>query len=171
MSSYKRAYVQGGAYFFTVVTHERRHIFKSRESIERLRDAFQFVRSKRPFTVDAIVVLPDHIHCIWTMSEDPDFSLRWQMIKTYFSRFSAPDAGSSVRRRVWQPRFWEHLIRDRDDYWRHFHYIHFNPVKHGYVLKPADWPHSSFAKFVRLGWYPGNWGHVQPDMISGMNPE
>lgn len=171
MSDYQRVYESGASYFFTVVTHQRRPIFASRSNVERLRDAFQFVRSKRPFTVEAIVVLPDHVHCIWTMSQDPDFSLRWQMIKTYFSRFSMPEPDSRTRKRVWQPRFWEHQIRDHEDYRRHLHYIHFNPVKHGYVPKPADWPYSSFGKFVRLGWYEQDWGTAQPELIAGMNPE
>lgn len=171
MSDYKRAYQPGALYFFTVVTHQRRPIFSSHGNVKRLRDAFLFVRSKRPFKVEAIVVLPDHIHCIWRMWDDPDFSLRWRLIKTYFSRFSDPNGESNQRERIWQPRFWEHLIRDDEDFWRHLHYIHFNPVKHGYVTRPADWPHSSFGRFVRLGWYEKDWGQVQPELITNMNPE
>lgn len=105
------------------------------------------------------------------MTDDADYSLRWQMIKTYFSRYTRPFNGNGPAERVWQPRFWEHMIRDERDYERHLHYVHFNPVKHGYVSRPADWPYSSFNRFVRLGWYQRGWGKVQPDLIANMNPE
>lgn len=171
MSDYRRNYQPGATYFFTVVTHRRRPVFQSQGNVERLKHAIRFVRSKKPFGLVAIVVLPDHLHCIWTMTGDADYSLRWQMIKTYFSRYTRPLNGNGPAERVWQPRFWEHMIRNERDYERHLHYVHFNPVKHGYVSRPADWPYSSFNQFVRLGWYQRDWGKVQPDLIASMNPE
>jgi len=171
MSNYRRAYEPNGSYFFTVVTHRRQAWLSSIDNVRRLREAFMFVHTRRPFKLDAIVVLPDHLHCIWTMTRDPDFSIRWQMIKTHFSRFIPVSTSSRGHKRVWQPRFWEHLIRDDRDYARHLDYIHFNPVKHGYVHRPCEWPHSSFGKFVRLGWYSRDWGSTQPELIKGIDPE
>jgi putative transposase len=171
MSKYRRVYYPRSSYFFTLVTYNRRPWLASPERIERLRKAIRFVRDRRPFSLDAIVVLPDHLHCIWTMENDADYSTRWQMIKTHFSRFIKLHPDDRGRKRVWQPRFWEHLIRDERDYERHLHYIHFNPVKHGYVTRPADWPYSSFERYVRDGWYSRDWGASQPELIEGMNPE
>ncbi len=120
-----------------------------------------------------MVVLPDHLHCIWRLPEnDDDFSTRWRLIKHYFSRAHAGDAGAlDVSRRskdekaLWQRRFWEHLIRGEEDWRRHMDYVHYNPVKHGYVAAPVDWPYSTFARSVKKGWYPPDWGTKEPDSI------
>jgi REP-associated tyrosine transposase len=130
-----------------------------------LRAAFRYTRQRRPFTVDAIVVLPDHLHALWTLPQgDSEFAVRWNLIKSSFSRALAKGeaiSDSRLRRRergIWQRRYWEHTIRDEDDLARHLGYIHFNPVKHGYVQDAQDWPFSSFHRFVRLGLYPAAWG-------------
>ena len=160
MSNYRRVYIKGGCFFFTIVTAKRQPVLV--EYIELLRDAFQHVRSRHPFTIDAAVILPDHLHCIWTLPEnDHDYPCRWRMIKGYFSRQLPNKASNSI----WQRRFWEHMIRDAHDYKRHLDYIHYNPVKHGYVEHVSDWEYSSFNKFIRQGLYEENWSDpVDKDM-------
>jgi putative transposase len=154
MSDYRRLYLENGTYFFTVVTHERRRIFTMPENVNLLRECFRHVRKRRSFEVVSVVVLPDHLHCIWRFDgTDADYSTRWQMIKARFTRLSP-----ELPRPIWQPRFWEHMIRDEEDLCRHLDYIHYNPVKHGYAKAPGDWRWSSFSKFVREGWYTDNWG-------------
>src|SRR5699024_3794864 len=130
--NYRRAFVLGGVLFFTVVTFERRPIFSSDDAVAHLREAFRKVKAARPFTVDAVVVLPDHLHCIWRLPEgDGDYSSRWREIKKAASRAIAPRSDDRQERWAWQRRFWEHVIRDDDDWRRHVEYIHYNPVKHG----------------------------------------
>jgi putative transposase len=138
MSDYRRLYVPGGSYFFTVVTYERQRLFVSAQRVKELRQAFRYVMMRRPFTTIAGVVLPDHLHCLWQLPEgDCDFSTRWQMIKTEFSRRLPASTKKDGTKAVWQPRFWEHVIRDEEDFRRHFDYIHYNPVKHGFVSTPV----------------------------------
>jgi putative transposase len=123
----------------------------------------------RPFSIDAWVLMPDHLHCIWTLPDgDRDFSTRWSLIKRSVSRFAAhvaldPSARNASARKhrestIWQRRFWEHQIRDELDFARHLDYIHFNPVKHGYVERVVDWPYSTFHRYVRDGVYAKDWG-------------
>ena len=128
-------------------------------AVERLRRAFRHVMAKMPFEIDAITVLPDHVHCLWSLpANDDDFSKRWMMIKRFFS-INMPAVSNARREKaVWQPRFWEHLIRDDEDWRKHMDYIHYNPVKHGYVQRPGDWPHSSFRRAVEKGLYEKDWG-------------
>lgn len=127
-----------------------------------------------PFQIDAMVILPDHLHAVWRLpSDDPDFSTRWRKIKHFFSigQPSGLKRDSLVRRRekgVWQRRFWEHVIRDEEDWRRHIDYVHYNPVKHGYVLSPDEWPHSSFDKALRKRWYPEGWGTAVPAVVEDL---
>ncbi|WP_293369185.1 transposase [Nevskia sp.] len=170
MSSYRRAFVSGGSYFFTVVTADRRPWFSRSEHVDALRCAFRRIKKDRPFEVDAIVVLPDHVHAIWRLPEgDSDFSSRWREIKKLASRQIAPESNARHERRVWQRRFWEHAIRNEDDWRRHIDYIHFNPVRHGLVTRAGDWPWSSFRRAVERGWYEADWGTVEPVGIAGMD--
>ncbi len=163
MSNYRRAFVPGGTYFFTVAIADRRHALLT-ERIGALSHAFRVVRAWRPFAMHAFVVLPDHLHCIWSLPEnDADFPLRWNRIKGEFSR-CIDDGGrrsasrvSKRERGVWQRRYWEHLVRDERDLHNHIDYIHFNPVKHGYASRVRDWLHSSFHRYVRDGILPANW--------------
>lgn len=165
MPHYRRAHALGATYFFTVVTHERQPILNRPDALDALRDAIRSVKKAKPFELDAIVILPDHLHAIWTLPEnDAEFSARWGMIKRQVSKAmpsSDRSLTSSWRKRrelgLWQRRFWEHLIRDEEDYARHMDYIHYNPVKHGYVGRPGDWPYSSFKKCVDKGLYPADW--------------
>jgi len=136
-----------------------------------LREAFKSVMDRHPFRIDAIVILPDHLHCIWTLPEgDSDFSKRWMLIKKRFTMIchdpdrTLPNASRVHKREqaIWQRRFWEHQIRDEQDYSRHVEYIHYNPVKHGFVEAPIDWPHSSFSAFVARRAYHRDWGSSAP---------
>jgi putative transposase len=158
----RRIKTPGGTYFFTVVTFRRRKILCDPDNLELLRTAFKLVKTRHPFTIDALVLLPEHLHCIWTLPPgDDDYSMRWNGIKGHFSRHCsgnykiAPSASQQRKRAqtLWQPRFWEHQIRDERDYQKHCDYIHWNPVKHGLVGRVGDWPHSSIHRFVRLGLY------------------
>lgn len=142
---YRRAKTPGATYFFTVVTYNRQHLFKTDEIIQLLRQAFHTVKQRYPFEIDAIVLLPDHLHCLWTLPDaDADFSTRWRLIKTYFSRYRPEDYKRQCslarlkkkEQAIWQRRFWEHQIRDERDFRRHVDYIHYNPVSHQLVNAP-----------------------------------
>ena len=163
MPNYRRNSVPGGTYFFTVNLLDRRSD-RLVKHIDALRQAVRQVRARTTFHIDAWVVLPDHMHCIWTLPErDADFPGRWRSIKIAFSKsFSAtaPRLATMAERGergIWQRRYWEHTIRDDRDYAAHMDYTHFNPVKHGLVQKASDWPYSSFRRCVARGMYPANW--------------
>jgi putative transposase len=173
MPHYRRNYVQGGTYFFTVATHQRQAIFASDTGRNILREALVLEQKKRPFEIFAMVLLPDHLHAIWTLPpKDANYSLRWAKIKEEFTRNYLAVGGqegsitnSRLRHReraVWQRRFWEHTCRDEDDLKRFLDYLHWNPVKHGLVPRVRDYPWSSFHRFVRLGEYPPSWGDENP---------
>ena len=134
------------------------------DHIDALRDAVDKTRRRYPFVIDAVVVLPDHIHAAWTLPPgDADFSLRWRLIKSRFAQaLPKQEEISDVRRArgqrgIWQRRFWEHLIRDEADYARHVEYCYINPLKHDLVTRVCDWPHSSFHRDVRAGIIPLDW--------------
>lgn len=173
MSDYRRLYLPGGTYFFTVVTHGRQPLFSDEQNIEKLRSAFRYVKTRWPFKVIAAVVLPDHLHCLWQLPvADTDFSTRWQMIKTDFSRHVPARLNKDGSKNLWQPRYWEHCsIRDDEDFGRHLDYIHYNPVKHGLASASLEWKFSSFRRFVRTGWYDAAWGGSEPENIRGMEFE
>lgn len=169
MSHYRRANQAGATYFVTVVTYRRRAFLCDEEVLNALRDAIDKTRAKYPFTIDAWVILPDHMHAIWTLPpDDTDFANRWRLIKRYVTlacgnALHQPDlmTASKTKHRestLWQRRYWEHLIRDDDDYAKHMDYMHFNPVKHGLVNQVIDWPHSSFLRYVKQGVYGADWG-------------
>ena len=172
MPNYRRYRVPGGCYFFTVNLLERKNTLLI-DRIDLLRESVRLCKRMKPFHIDAWVVLPEHMHTIWTLPEgDDDFSSRWKLIKTHFSK-SIPleERRSNVRikrgeRGIWQRRYWEHCIRDEQDYENHMDYLHFNPVKHGWVKKVIDWPYSSFHRYVNQGVYSVDWlggGDLQMD--------
>ncbi len=148
----------GATTFFTVTLAERGSDLLVRE-IGRLREAVQMTRAARPFAIDAWVVLPDHLHCVWTLPEgDTNFSMRWGAIKGRFSRnlhVGRRRPSHEIRREkaVWQRRFWEHHIRGDADFANHIQYCWANPVKHGLVERSEDWPYSSINRYIRLGKY------------------
>ncbi|WGS87959.1 transposase [Methylomonas sp. UP202] len=165
MTNYRRFQYPGATWFFTVNLAERHGNRLLTDKIDLLRMAFTQVKGRHVFEIDAMVVLPEHLHCILTLpAGDSDFSTRWGLIKAYFSR--QVDRGERIsksrekrgERGIWQRRFWEHLIRDEVDYRQHVDYIHWNPVKRGWVQSVKDWPHSSFHRYVKMGVYPENWG-------------
>jgi putative transposase len=173
---YRRARITGGTYFFTVVTRRRLPVLASASAVSALSDSFGAVAARHPFSVDALVVLPDHLHCIWTLPQgDEDFSTRWRLVKTGFSRVYqksrlqriCPVPVENTDGRLWQERFWEHLVRDQTDFNAHCDYIHYNPVKHGLARSPSEWQHGTFDAFVQRGFYPPDWGrNVSPHVLA-----
>ena len=195
MATFRRDLTQGGTYFFTLASAGRRQVFSRPEVIEALRQAIRQVGAQLPLTIIAWVILPDHMHAIWTLPDgDADYARRWGLIKRAVSRdvrgaHATGDVGNDVRGAhatdpgsvrtahvlgianlplstsqkkrhesgLWQRRFWEHRIRDEDDLQRHIDYIHYNPVKHGWVDRAEDWPYSTFHRFVRLGLLNRDW--------------
>ncbi|MGZ8532246.1 MAG: REP-associated tyrosine transposase [Candidatus Binatia bacterium] len=171
MTAYRRNFIPGGSFFFTVNLLDRRSNLLT-ERIDLLRQAFRTVRARHPFTLDAIVIQPDHLHAIWILPPgDAGYATRWRLIKAEFSRSSVATEGRSDSRRrkgergIWQRRYWEHTLRDDSDYERHCDYIHFNPVKHGYVSSVSEWPYSSFHRFVECGVYPVDWASGNKDIV------
>jgi putative transposase len=169
MPQYRRAKINGSAFFFTVVLVDRSSNLLV-EQIDRLRQAYRVIQERRPFKTIAICILPDHVHAIWTLPDgDTDFPTRWGLIKSGFSRGLEARARSDSKiakreKGVWQRRYWEHTIRDEADLNRHIDYIHFNPVKHGCVTRVADWPHSSFHRYVERGELAPDWGGDMKDI-------
>jgi putative transposase len=173
MPNYRRWYVPGGTYFFTLVAFDRRKILTSDLARPLLHDAIREVRQVAPFEIVAWVLLPDHMHSVWTLpSGDAEYSRRWQAIKESFTKaYLAAGGSEGVRNRsrrhrreraVWQRRFWEHTVEDEEDLERCVDYIHWNPVKHGLVNRVRDWPWSTFHRYVAAGQYSIGWGEVDP---------
>ncbi|MFZ4792435.1 MAG: REP-associated tyrosine transposase [Candidatus Competibacteraceae bacterium] len=162
MVHYRRAYIPGASYFFTVTLRNRRSQLLV-EHVDVLRAAVHTVKQLSPFTLDAAVILPDHLHMIWTLPEgDSDFSGRWRAIKARFTH-ALVDQGVALHRNprgeydLWQRRFWEHWLRDEVDFGRHVDYIHYNPVKHGHADRPAAWPWSSIHRYIETGILSPDW--------------
>jgi len=160
---YRRTYIPGTTYFFTVNLADRSKTFLV-DYINVLRDTIRIVKQRHPFQIDAIVILPEHLHTLWTLPpNDSDYAMRWMLIKASFSR-QIP--GGELRNRsrvirsergIWQRRYWEHWIRDEHDFIKHVDYIHYNPIKHGYVSKVVEWPFSSIHRYIRSGNLLENW--------------
>ncbi|MRS13517.1 transposase [Enterobacteriaceae bacterium RIT691] len=160
MPNYRRYYINGGTWFFTVNLKDRHADLLTRH-ISSLREAVQTVKQAKPFVIDAWVVLPEHMHCIWTLPEnDADYSGRWRDIKKRFTRALKGNG-------IWQPRFWEHAIRNENDLRRHMDYVYLNPLKHGWVQRVQDWPYSSFHRDVRKGIYPVDWAGDVAEFSAG----
>ncbi len=170
MSNYRRNR-EGRVYFFTVVTDQRRPILTTELGRTALREAIQTVQESQPFRVEAIVLLPDHMHTVWQLpANDVDYSDRWKRIKTLFSKSWKKSGGAMPARTlrhqrrgeqaIWQRRFFEHTCRDENDFARCIDYIHVNPLKHGLVSAVVDWPWSSFHRYVATGIYPSDWGNA-----------
>lgn len=170
---YRRAKIKGGTYFFTVNLAERNRALLV-EYVHILRGVVAEVKQRHPFHIDAFVVLPDHLHAMWTLPHnDADYAMRWMLIKAGFSRrLTNGERRSASRiskgeRGIWQRRYWEHLIRDRHDYNKHVDYIHYNPVKHGHAARAADWPNSSIHRYIAAGLIDRDWGGVGESEESG----
>ena len=169
MADYRRYFVAGGTYFFTIVTYRRRPLFNEACNVQLLREAVATVLADSPFTINAAVILPDHMHFIWTLpSGDAEYSKRIGRMKVNFTKaFYAnrpkPTSVSSSRQKhresdIWQRRFWEHTITDEGEFERLFDYIHFNPVKHGHTTCPHAWAATSFHKWVSADVLDREWG-------------
>jgi len=174
MTDYRRLYTPGATWFFTVNLEERHGNRLLVDHIDHLRQVMREVKTRHPFAIEAMVVLPEHLHCLWTLpAGDADYKTRWALIKAGFSRrIPAGEQRSASRikrgeRGLWQRRYWEHLIRDDRDFEQHLAYIHWNPVKHGWVTRVIDWPYSSFHRYLRRGLYPADWASVDDDLIAG----
>jgi putative transposase len=177
MSRYQRSTTPGTSYFFTLVSYRRRPILCDEPVRAALRNAIETTRRELPFSIDAWVLMPDHLHCIWTLPEgDAGFSARWSKIKrrvslSCHSEYRKDELLTPSRRRrrestVWQRRYWEHMIRDDTDMAAHFHYIHYNPVRHGLAAQAQDWPWSSFHRCVRQGIYSLDWATPPAPLMS-----
>ena len=177
MPEYRWSSIQDGTFFFTVVTYKRLPILTSSVARSILHEAWQNVNQRFPFVTDAICLLPEHIHCIWTLPEgDANYGLRWGEIKKCFTKNYLKQIGTAEQSTasrltrgeaaIWQRRFWEHTSRDLDDYHRHLDYIHYNPVKHGLVRSVADWSWSSFHRYVKMGYYIQDWGSAVEEQNS-----
>ncbi|NJO52668.1 MAG: transposase [Leptolyngbyaceae cyanobacterium RM2_2_4] len=172
---YRRYYQSGGTYFFTVVTEHRQPLLI--DHIDQLRAAFWHVMKRYPFIIEGIVILPDHLHTLWHLPDgDSNFSLRWMLIKRKFSagfKTELVNLSKQAKREkeIWQRRFWEHCIRNEEDWRRHMDYIHYNPVKHGYCSTPAEWQYSSFRRSVKQGLYTADWGNGLIPEITSLNLE
>jgi putative transposase len=169
MPNYRRAYRPGSMYFFTLVTAARAPILVSESGRRCLRSALVDAKSSWPFEITALVLLPDHLHAIWSLPRgDVGYPRRWAWIKRTFTVDWLAGGGKEAavsrskrkarRRGVWQRRYWEHALENENDLERHCDYIHYNPVKHGLVRCPSEWPYSSFHRFVRSGDYDADWG-------------
>jgi putative transposase len=197
---YRRAFVPGGSFFFTLVPAGRKPVLADAEAVAVLRAAFRNVMAKRPSRIDAMVVLPDHLHCIWTLPPpDSDFATRWRLVKTWFTKHRgsgqrdetvghaspAIAAGNLTRRTiasnhsrrrqgeqdVWQRRYWEHVVRDAEDFRHHVEFIHYDPVKHGHVACPIDWEFPSFETYAEAGLYARDWGKGGVDLPDRVGSE
>jgi putative transposase len=180
MPEYRRLQTKGGTFFFTVVTFRRQPILTAEAVRQALREGIHRARQSLPFKIEAWVLLPNHLHAIWTLPpEDNNYAARWAIIKREVSKccgrqFSIPENLSDSKQKrqesgIWQRRFWEHQIRDDLDFQRHMNYLHWNPVKHGYVRKLADWPFSSFHRLAAEGIYPPDWGGDSIDEAEAIN--
>jgi putative transposase len=180
MPEYRRVKTAGGTYFFTLVTNLRQPILTKEVFRLALRQGIQRARDTLPFQIDAWVLLPDHLHAVWTLPpEDDNYAPRWAIIKRRVStlcgkQFNKIEELSESRQKrkesgIWQKRFWEHQIRDDLDFQRHMDYLHWNPVKHGYVQSVADWPFSSFHRLVARGIYPPDWGGTAIEDVASLD--
>jgi putative transposase len=162
MVQYRRNIVEGATYFFTLTLRDRTRTTLT-DHADALRAIVQEVRKQIPFTIDAMVILPEHLHAVWTLPEgDSNYVRRLRLMKARFTshllrdgEMIAKDARGEYA--VWQKRYWEHTIRDETDFEMHINYVHFNPVKHGYVKRASDWPHSSIHRYIRSGLVSADW--------------
>jgi len=173
MPDFRRYYVPNAIVFITGVTRDRIHHFESADNVTLLFETMRRVQSIHPFRLLAYTIMPDHFH--WLMRADNEagnFSVVLHSIKRNYTINYKKVHGITTPMNVWQPRFWDHVIRDERDFNNHFDYIHWNPVKHGGTQKPGDWPHSTYRHWLERGYYELGWGYEgEPNNISGMDFE
>ena len=165
----RRVYVEEGTYFITAVTHHRHPIFAQASEIERLRATMRLVKDQHPFIMLAYVFLHEHFHFLIRLGHTTDISKVMHSIKRNYTVNYKAARGDNGRVTLWQHGFWDHVIRSERDFKNHMDYIHYNPVRHGYVTRPEDYLHSSYMEYVRRGWYEIGWGHQEPDHLTGID--
>jgi putative transposase len=165
---YGRPHTKGDTFFFTVSTLNRLPFLCTATGVQSMREALRTVGRSHPFSLNAFVLLPDHLHCLWTLpGGDSDFTVRWAEIKGHFSRTLGSSAGQEYPEELWSPGLGERRILDDRDFVRHVEYIHYNPVKHGLVAEPRAWPHSTFLRYVERGLYLPDWGSPEEPLLDG----
>ncbi|MBU4352864.1 MAG: transposase [Nanoarchaeota archaeon] len=173
MPNFRRYYIPDAIVFITGVTRKRQHFLRAESDVNLLFETLRNVQLIHPFRLLAYVLLPDHFH--WLMrvvSESGNFSEVMQSIKRNFTLNYKHAHHINTTLNIWQPRFWDHVIRNEHDLEKHFDYVHWNPVKHGYVRYPEDWPHSTYAHWLKLGYYGPEWGRgEEPSGIAIMDFE
>jgi putative transposase len=172
MSKIRRFYIPGTSVFITTVCHNRKNYLKTDLDKQLLLSVMREVKIPKSFEMIAYVIMDNHFHCIIKPENTYNFSQIMQSIKLRFTNRYKKNKGLCSNISIWQPRFWDHVIRNQDDMYRHIDYIHYNPVKHRYDNSPFDYPWSSFRKYVDRGDYPKEWASFkEPENISGMNYE
>ncbi|MCB9113913.1 MAG: transposase [Caldilinea sp.] len=164
--SIRRYYVPDAIVFITQVVHGRQPIFQHEQHIALLRSVLHHVKKHHPFHMIAYVFLPEHFHLLLRPLDDATFSDVMQSLKRNFTLDYKTMIGINGRMKFWQKGFWDHVIRDEDDFSNHLDYIHYNPVHHGLVTHPEDWPHSSYLEWKKRNAYPERWGWSMPDSVN-----
>ena len=162
----RRLYVTNTHYFITGVTKDRCPILADGANMELFRVTLRRAQEYHSFRMRAYAFLPDHFHLLIFVPDTTDISKLLQSVQRNFTRNYKKAHNIDQATHLWQRGFWDHVIRDERDYVNHFHYIHYNPVKHGYVVRPEDYPHTSFLEYVKRGWYELGWGHAEAEAIS-----
>ncbi|UCC63023.1 MAG: transposase [Anaerolineae bacterium] len=171
MPNFRRYYVPNAIYFIVAVTKDRRPVFADAADVDLLFDVLRQVRQRKPFRLLAYSIIPDHINLLLRPTGEGNISRIMLSIKRSFTlRFKELNHVTGSLN-LWQARFWDHIIRDEKDLHRHFDYIHYNPVKHGLVTRPEDYPHSSYRHWLEKGYYEPGWGHVEPQSVKDMDFE
>ena len=162
MSRFKRYYVPDSIVFITSITKNRNPIFSNKQNREIFFSTIDNADTILSFELSAFVLLPDHFHLL-IKTNDPqgNFSKIVKSIKGNFTANYKNFYNLNEQISLWQPKFWDHVIRNENDLKNHLDYIHWNPVKHGYVAEPDLWESSSFKKWINEGLYSSDWGKFE----------
>jgi REP-associated tyrosine transposase len=169
MANLRRYYIPNAIVFITQVVQDRRPVFRQHQQVDLLRSVLDEVKRLHPFAMLGYVFLPDHFHMLVQPLRETTFSQIMHSLKPNFTKTYKEAQGISDHLKLWQRRFWDHVIRDETDLEQHLDYIHYNPVKHGLVSRPENWCHSSFLEWKQRGVYPDMWGWSEPDSLVGLN--
>jgi putative transposase len=164
--NFRRYYVPNAVVFITQVVQDRPPIFRNEAHLDLLLSTLHRVKELHPFAMLGYVFLPDHFHLLIKPEENSTFSQVMHSLKPNFTKAYKQTIGVAGSMKFWQKRFWDHIIRDEADFERHLDYIHYNPVKHGLVHKPEDWPRSSFLAWKARGAYADGWGWSAPHSVA-----
>ena len=169
--NYRRYYVPNSIVFITQIVFHREPLFADEDTLNHLLTIMRKTKEIHPFSMLGYVFLPDHFHLLIKPTGDGNFSQIMHSVKSYFSQMHRKRIDTTGRLRVWQRRFHDHIIRDERDLAHHLDYIHYNPIKHGFVTRPEEWPHSSFPHWKERGAYPERWGWVLPDSLRDLGSD